>query len=102
MVLNEACTSSATHGAANARQYIRPGGSSPRLTGDTAHGASLNGPKGLASSFGGAPYSRVPSFICRVWQLAQLERPSAIPFSVGTHRRSGSVPSGRARTRDFA
>ena len=43
-----------------------------------------------------------PSGISRVWHGAQFASPSATPFDVGIQRRSGSVPSARGFTGEFA
>ena len=56
---------------------------------------------GEGVSLKGAPRRSVPSGIRRVWHGAQFERPSATPFDVGIHRRSGSVPSARGFTGEF-
>ena len=49
-----------------------------------------------------AAQTSVPSGIRRVWHDAQFASPSATPFDVGIQRRSGSVPSARGFTGDFA
>ena len=70
------------------------GGTSPASsTADAPHRPILNRPIGEGVSLKGAPRRSVPSGIRRVWHGAQFASPSATPFDVGIHRRSGSVPS---------
>ena len=62
-----------------------------------------NRPSGLAARSVGAPWTqRAVGHHVLTWHAAQLTRLSARPFAVGTHRRSGSVPSARAFTADAA